>query len=107
MDTFSEAELPHLHTSVDFVVCLGGDGLLLHAASLFGSAMPPLISFKLGSLGFLTTHKCGPAAAVLSRGRALLLAIGLWLSGAAADCSAVLTAARSPTAPPSLTTTNT
>ena len=36
--------------------CLGGDGVLLHASTLFPAAVPPLISFALGSLGFLTTH---------------------------------------------------
>jgi len=38
------------------VVCLGGDGVLLHASSLFRRAIPPVISFNLGSLGFLTNH---------------------------------------------------
>ena len=57
VDTYSEQDLPALHACVDFIVCLGGDGLILHAAGLFGSALPPIISFKLGSLGFLTAHK--------------------------------------------------
>ena len=57
VDTYQERDLGELHSCVDFIVCLGGDGLLLHAASLFGNALPPIISFKLGSLGFLTTHK--------------------------------------------------
>ncbi|KAI7846203.1 hypothetical protein COHA_000273 [Chlorella ohadii] len=56
VDTYDKQDLPDLHSFVDFVVCLGGDGLLLHAASLLGPALPPVISFKLGSLGFLTTH---------------------------------------------------
>jgi len=38
---------------VDVVVCLGGDGTLLWASSLFPRAMPPVISFSMGSLGFL------------------------------------------------------
>ena len=42
---------------IDFVICLGGDGTLLYATSLFQHSMPPVISFHLGSLGFLTTHK--------------------------------------------------
>lgn len=58
VDTYALDDLAQLHSYIDFVVCLGGDGLLLHAASLFGSALPPIISFKLGSLGFLTTHRC-------------------------------------------------
>lgn len=39
---------------VDLVVCLGGDGTLLWASGLFPHAMPPAISFAMGSLGFLT-----------------------------------------------------
>ena len=38
------------------MVCLGGDGVLLHASSLFKRSIPPVISFNLGSLGFLTNH---------------------------------------------------
>ena len=45
-----------LHQHVDFVVCLGGDGTILHASSLFQWAIPPVISFSAGSLGFLTNH---------------------------------------------------
>jgi NAD kinase len=42
-------------TPIDLVICLGGDGLVLHAcASLFPKAAPPLMPFHLGSLGFLT-----------------------------------------------------
>ena len=41
---------------MDFVVCLGGDGTILHASSLFQRAIPPVISFSAGSLGFLTNH---------------------------------------------------
>ena len=46
-----------LATLVDFVVTLGGDGTVLHAASLFSAAVPPIISFNLGSLGFLTRQQ--------------------------------------------------
>jgi NAD+ kinase len=41
---------------VDFVVCLGGDGVILHASSLFKHHIPPVVSFHLGSMGFLTNH---------------------------------------------------
>lgn len=41
---------------VDFVACLGGDGVILHASSLFKSHIPPVVSFHLGSMGFLTNH---------------------------------------------------
>jgi NAD+ kinase len=38
------------------VACLGGDGVILHASNLFRGAVPPVVSFNLGSLGFLTSH---------------------------------------------------
>ncbi|KAJ3748495.1 ATP-NAD kinase-like domain-containing protein [Lentinula detonsa] len=39
---------------IDLVVTLGGDGTILHASSLFSSgAVPPVLSFSLGTLGFL------------------------------------------------------
>ncbi|VDM31510.1 unnamed protein product [Hydatigera taeniaeformis] len=38
----------------DMVICMGGDGTLLHVASLFQDTVPPIISFYMGSLGFLT-----------------------------------------------------
>ncbi|KAK0507707.1 hypothetical protein JMJ35_009596 [Cladonia borealis] len=38
----------------DFVVTLGGDGTLLYASWLFQKIVPPVLSFALGSLGFLT-----------------------------------------------------
>jgi NAD+ kinase len=38
------------------VASLGGDGVILHASNLFRSAVPPVVSFNLGSLGFLTSH---------------------------------------------------
>ena len=39
---------------IDLVVCLGGDGTLLHTSSIFQKSCPPVLSFSLGSLGFLT-----------------------------------------------------
>ncbi|KIK61049.1 hypothetical protein GYMLUDRAFT_43147 [Collybiopsis luxurians FD-317 M1] len=40
--------------NIDLVVTLGGDGTILHASSLFSSgAVPPVLSFSLGTLGFL------------------------------------------------------
>lgn len=56
VDTWAPADVPDLHCFVDFVVCLGGDGLVLHATHLFGPSIPPVIAFRLGSLGFLTPH---------------------------------------------------
>lgn len=43
-----------LTDKVDFIVCLGGDGTLLYASSLFQQSVPPVMAFHLGSLGFLT-----------------------------------------------------
>nr|XP_046252314.1 NAD kinase isoform X2 [Scatophagus argus] len=42
---------------VDFIICLGGDGTLLYASSLFQESVPPVMAFHLGSLGFLTPFK--------------------------------------------------
>lgn len=39
--------------AVDLVITLGGDGTILHASSLFPRKVPPIMSFSLGSLGFL------------------------------------------------------
>jgi NAD+ kinase len=39
---------------VDFILCIGGDGTILYTASLFQEAIPPMMSFHVGSLGFLT-----------------------------------------------------
>ncbi|KAJ7514781.1 hypothetical protein O6H91_23G058800 [Diphasiastrum complanatum] len=56
VQTFYNQDTSNLHESVDFVVCLGGDGVILHASDLFRTAVPPVVSFNLGSLGFLTAH---------------------------------------------------
>lgn len=42
---------PH---TFDFVITLGGDGTVLFASWLFQRLVPPVLSFALGSLGFLT-----------------------------------------------------
>lgn len=44
-------EQPHLF---DFVITLGGDGTVLYTSWLFQHIVPPVLSFSLGSLGFLT-----------------------------------------------------
>jgi NAD+ kinase len=49
-------KISDLHERIDFVTCLGGDGLILHASNLFRTSVPPVVSFNLGSLGFLTSH---------------------------------------------------
>lgn len=42
---------PH---TFDFAITLGGDGTVLFASWLFQRIVPPVLSFALGSLGFLT-----------------------------------------------------
>ena len=75
--TFNETK-DDLTDKIDFCVCLGGDGTLLYASSLFQqsvriflqkcvnilkcvysdfSQVPPIMAFHLGSLGFLTPFK--------------------------------------------------
>ncbi|XP_077231591.1 NAD kinase 2 isoform X2 [Tasmannia lanceolata] len=56
VQTFYTQDTSDLHERIDFVACLGGDGLILHASNLFRGAVPPVVSFNLGSLGFLTSH---------------------------------------------------
>ncbi|KAG5749465.1 hypothetical protein H9Q69_011960 [Fusarium xylarioides] len=47
---------PH---TFDFVISLGGDGTVLYASWLFQRIVPPVLSFALGSLGFLTKFDFG------------------------------------------------
>lgn len=41
----------------DLCITLGGDGTVLHVLSLFQTIVPPVMSFALGSLGFLTNFR--------------------------------------------------
>jgi NAD+ kinase len=41
----------------DLVITLGGDGTVLHTSWLFQRIVPPVLSFSLGSLGFLTNFE--------------------------------------------------
>ncbi|XP_072035845.1 NAD kinase-like isoform X2 [Amphiura filiformis] len=53
LKTFKECD--ELSDKIDFIICLGGDGTLLYASSLFQEgSIPPVMAFNLGSLGFLT-----------------------------------------------------
>ncbi|KAJ5095110.1 ATP-NAD kinase PpnK-type alpha/beta [Penicillium argentinense] len=47
------------HDKIDLTVTLGGDGTILHASSLFAtcSNVPPVLSFSMGTLGFLSEWK--------------------------------------------------
>ncbi|ORX91618.1 ATP-NAD kinase, partial [Basidiobolus meristosporus CBS 931.73] len=44
---------------VDLAVTLGGDGTVLYTSLLFQRKVPPILSFHLGSLGFLTVFNFG------------------------------------------------
>ncbi|TKX22488.1 putative NADH kinase pos5 [Elsinoe australis] len=48
-----------LQSKVDLITTLGGDGTILHAASLFATTtnVPPILSFSMGTLGFLGEWK--------------------------------------------------
>ncbi|KAL4904759.1 hypothetical protein BDW74DRAFT_21621 [Aspergillus multicolor] len=50
-DTKLATEQAHLF---DLVIALGGDGTVLYTSWLFQHIVPPVLSFSLGSLGFLT-----------------------------------------------------
>jgi NADH kinase len=47
------------HDKVDMVATFGGDGTILHASSLFAASgvVPPILSFSMGTLGFLGEWK--------------------------------------------------
>jgi NADH kinase len=47
------------HGKVDMVATFGGDGTILHASSLFAACdvVPPILSFSMGTLGFLGEWK--------------------------------------------------
>ncbi|XP_010545595.1 PREDICTED: NAD(H) kinase 1 isoform X2 [Tarenaya hassleriana] len=49
-----DKEISLLHTKVDLVITLGGDGTVLWAASMFKGPVPPIVPFAMGSLGFMT-----------------------------------------------------
>lgn len=48
-----------LYQKVDLITTLGGDGTILHASSLFATShrVPPVLSFSMGTLGFLGEWK--------------------------------------------------
>ena len=59
----TEATFKHLNhlqqyktgnNDIDLVLSLGGDGTFLYSSGLFEKRCPPIMSFSLGTLGFLT-----------------------------------------------------
>ena len=51
----------------DLIVCIGGDGTVIYAASQFPVFMPPTLCFAMGSLGFLTPFALKSYKLVLSK----------------------------------------
>lgn len=58
------AKKPH---TFDICLALGGDGTVLYAAWLFQRVVPPVMSFALGSLGFLTKFDFAKYDDILTR----------------------------------------
>lgn len=38
---------------IDLIICIGGDGTILYASTLFQKSCPPVLAMNMGSLGFL------------------------------------------------------
>lgn len=51
----------------DLIVCIGGDGTVIYAASQFPENMPPTLCFAMGSLGFLTPFALDSYKEVLTK----------------------------------------
>jgi NAD+ kinase len=63
----------------DIVLGLGGDGTVLYSSWLFQKIVPPVISFALGSLGFLTKFDFEAYPQILSRAISDGVTVGLRL----------------------------
>ncbi|GBE88624.1 hypothetical protein SCP_1400290 [Sparassis crispa] len=61
-DSSIHVDWPH---PIDLVVVLGGDGSLLAAAQLFSGEVPPILTFRLGSLNYMANFDFGDMATVL------------------------------------------
>lgn len=57
ISTFTKEQFATLHTLIDLIICLGGDGTVLHTAMQFPAAVPPILAFNMGTLGFLTAFE--------------------------------------------------
>lgn len=53
--------------NIDLVVCVGGDGTLLHVSALFPHKVPPTLAFGCGSFGFLMPFSPAKAPQTLER----------------------------------------
>ena len=60
---------PYASAEADLCITLGGDGTVLHLASLFvaDEPLPPVVSFAMGTLGFLTPFDVTDYADTLAR----------------------------------------
>jgi len=63
----------------DIVLGLGGDGTVLYSSWLFQKIVPPVISFALGSLGFLTKFDFEAYPQILTRAISDGVTVGLRL----------------------------
>lgn len=60
--------LDSLYSKTDLLITFGGDGTILRAVSLFAATeVPPVISFALGTLGFLVPFDIKEAEEVMQR----------------------------------------
>ena len=75
--TFTEGK-DDLTDKIDFIVCLGGDGTLLYASSLFQQSVPPIMAFHLGSLGFLTPFEIDNFEQQITQVLEGILVVYLW-----------------------------
>ena len=54
LKSWTEDDQKYVLSTVDLIICIGGDGTLLYTSTLFPEAIPPIMAFHMGSLGFLT-----------------------------------------------------
>jgi NAD+ kinase len=52
-NTFLYRLSPQNEEKLDLIIAFGGDGLLMHANTLFADGVPPIMCVDFGSLGFL------------------------------------------------------
>lgn len=77
LSSFSTAPKASLSQKTDFILTLGGDGTILHVSSLFDQdAVPPVLSFSMGTLGFLLPY--GESRAFCSPTPTLPPSLGAW-----------------------------
>lgn len=63
----------------DFVIALGGDGTILYTNWLFQCVVPPVLSFSLGSLGFLTKFNFDTYQSTITAALREGVIVSLWL----------------------------